>query len=186
MCVKRPQREEQMTTSIRPSGTHPAHRRSMSALGLMIGLMLAFLHDADAQTLLVGSARVIDGDTLELQGERIRLHGLDAPESQQQCRDGQGQAYRCGQAATSALQQWIGDDEVRCVAQTKDRYERLIAICTVGHTHLNAQLVRHGLAVAYRRYSQDYVPHENCARAEQRGLWGGTFVMPWDWRRGQR
>ena len=158
----------------------------MFTLWLIIDMMLVLSHDADAQTILVGSTRVIDGDTLELQGHCIHLHGLDAQESEQQCRDGQGQAYRCGQAATQALEQWVGNDEVQCVAHTKDRYERLIAICTVGHTHLNAQLVRQGLAVAYRRYSQDDVPHENHARAEQHGLWAGTFAIPWDWQRGQR
>ena len=135
---------------------------------------------------LAGTASVIDGDTLEVRGRRIRLHGIDAPESRQRCEDGTRQSYRCGQRAALALADRIGRAPVTCETRDTDRYGRLIAVCYQGTTDLNAWLVTGGHAVAYRRYSTDYVGEERLARAARRGLWAGRFVMPWDWRRGVR
>ena len=140
---------------------------------------------AQAET-LTGSARVIDADTLEISGERIRLEGIDAPESAQMCADGEGQLYPCGREATVALRALLGSEAIRCETEGRDRYGRWIAFCHLGERDINAWLVEQGHAVAYRQYSDDYVPEENAARDERRGVWQGRFVMPWEWRRGKR
>ena len=135
---------------------------------------------------LVGVASVIDADTIEIHGVRIRLHGIDAPESRQLCRRISGDDWRCGQQAALALADRIGRRTVSCAVRDVDRYKRAIAICTQGNQDLNRWLVNEGWAVAYRRYSRDYIAAEDQARRAGRNIWAGQFVMPWDWRRGQR
>jgi endonuclease YncB( thermonuclease family) len=135
---------------------------------------------------LTGTVSVIDGDTLEMHGERIRLEGMDAPESGQSCRTEAGDVWRCGQAAALALDELIARQTVYCDARDVDRYGRHIATCYLGNTDLGATLVASGLAVAYRKYSTAYVAIEDQARASRLGIWAGRFVMPWDWRRGER
>ena len=134
---------------------------------------------------VVGPARVVDGDTLEITGTKIRMHGIDAPESKQSCL-ANGKTYRCGQKATVALSELIGSSDVRCEGKDQDRYGRVIAICFVGQTNLNASLVSQGWALAYRRYSTDFVGEEAEAESNKRGLWAGSFIAPWDWRKGKR
>ena len=135
---------------------------------------------------LNGVASVIDGDTVEIRGTRIRLHGIDAPESRQLCTRPPGQSWRCGQQAALALSDRIGRRSVICVARDTDRYGRTIAVCSQGGVDLNAWMVAEGWAVAYRQYSRDYVLADTEARSAGRNIWSGTFVMPWDWRRGAR
>ena len=136
---------------------------------------------------LVGVATVIDGDTLEIHGQRIRLHGIDAPESGQTCEDAQAGTYRCGAKAALALADRLGRSPVTCTARDTDRYGRVVAVCRQGDgTDINRWMVEVGYALAYRRYSTDYVAAENVARAARIGFWQGAFVPPWDWRRGTR
>ena len=134
---------------------------------------------------LSGRARVVDGDSLALVGERIRLHGIDAPESAQTCVAG-GARWRCGERAARALRERIGGRAVRCEERHVDRYGRIVAVCRAGGEDLNAWMVERGFALAYRRYSRAYVDEEAVARSARRGLWRGDFVAPWDWRRGER
>jgi endonuclease YncB( thermonuclease family) len=133
-----------------------------------------------------GIASVIDGDTLDIHGVRIRLEGIDAPEASQLCYDERQTAWRCGQVAARALDEFIIRKTVHCETHSKDRYGRYIATCYFGGTDLSAALVSSGLAVAYRKYSNRYVLEEENARAANVGIWRGAFVMPWDWRRGER
>lgn len=135
---------------------------------------------------LIGTASVIDGDTLEIHGERIRLAGIDAPESGQNCYYPNGVAWRCGQAAALAVSDYIGRRAVQCESESLDRYGRHIATCYVGRTNINAVIVSSGLAVAYVRYSSLYIADEDSAKAAQIGMWSGQFVYPWDWRKGAR
>lgn len=129
-----------------------------------------------------GRASVIDGDTLEIHGQRIRLFGIDALEGKQQCTRNNTQ-WRCGQAAANALDQWIASKTVTCKVNGTDRYQRQIARCYVGNQDMQAWLVGQGWALAYRRYSTDYVSLENQARNARRGVWDSQFVPPWDWRK---
>ena len=137
---------------------------------------------------LVGHPRVVDGDTIDIGDERVRLQGIDTPESRQKCRDGDGETYRCGDVATDALRALIGDGQVRCaVEDTRGRYGRLIGVCfNEAGTDVNGWLVRHGHGLAYRKYSERYVAEEEAARAEGLGMHAGAFIPPWDWRRGER
>ena len=137
-------------------------------------------------TQLQGVATVIDGDTLELHGQRIRLFGIDAPESGQSCTDALGNTYRCGQQAALALSDRIGRKPITCEQHGTDRYGRIIAICRQGAINLNLWMVANGQALAYRRYSSDYVAQEDMARHNKRGIWAGSFTAPWDWRKGSR
>jgi len=131
---------------------------------------------------IMGQATVIDGDTIEIHGQRIRFHGIDAPESRQLCKQ-EGQEYRCGQRASLALADKIGRTIVRCDDRGTDRYKRVIGVCFAGEENLNQWMVRSGWAVAYRRYSKDYVRDEDFAREGKAGIWSGAFEMPFNWRR---
>ena len=147
--------------------------------------LLALACPAAAQDVLAGPARVLDGDTVEIQGQRVRLHGIDAPESAQTCMDGAVRPYRCGEVATKALAALIGRGPVACRVLNRDRYGRLIAVCYRNQVDLNASMVATGHALAYRQYGTSYAGHENAARARRLGLWQGRFDAPWDWRRSQ-
>jgi endonuclease YncB( thermonuclease family) len=141
---------------------------------------------AGAAETLVGPATVIDGDTLEIRGQRIRLHGIDAPESAQTCTDPAGRSWRCGQRAALALSERIGRATVTCEPKDRDRYGRIVAVCSSAGRDLNAWMVENGWALAYRDYSRDYVDAEAAARVTRAGIWSGSFDAPWDWRRGRR
>ena len=153
---------------------------------ILCALVAAFAAvQAAAQSPVVGVASVIDGDTLEIHGKRLRLHGIDAPESGQFC-EKDGEQYRCGQQAALALSDKIGRAIIRCEQRDIDRYKRIVAVCSLGNLDLNAWMVRQGWAIAYRQYSRDYVDDESAAQAEKAGIWAGRFIKPSKWRRGGR
>ena len=132
--------------------------------------------------------RIIDGDTIRLGKVKVRLHGIDAPEADQTCRNARGEAYPCGKRATSVLVLRAAAG-VSCepAGDEQDRYGRMIATCyAVDGTNINAYMVRSGHALAYRKYSEKYVSQEERARTGRRGMHRGAFVAPWDWRRGKR
>ncbi|MDG4602592.1 MAG: thermonuclease family protein [Defluviicoccus sp.] len=130
---------------------------------------------------IVGRASVIDGDTIEIGGQRVRLFGIDSPESSQLCR-ADNKPYRCGQQSALALADKIGERTVRCLERDIDRYQRVVAICFVGKEDLGSWLVKKGMALAFRRCSLDYVAQEDEAQAAKRGVWRGEFEPPWEWR----
>ncbi len=148
-------------------------------------LALLFLPLPLAWADITGQPRVIDGDTLEIAGQRIRLHGIDAPETRQLCYL-DGKRWQCGKDAGNILSDWINHRPVTCQERDRDRYGRIVAVCYVGDEDLNAWMVLQGLALAYRRYSLDYVDHETDAQLARRGVWATRFVLPWEWRRGKR
>ena len=132
-----------------------------------------------------GQARVVDGDSLEIGGARIRLFGIDAPERGQSCQAG-GDLWICGGLARVRLEERISGRAVVCEEKDRDRYGRIVAVCRAGGEDLNAWMVSEGWALAYRRYSEAYVDEEAEAKAARLGVWRGEFVPPWDWRRGKR
>ena len=134
---------------------------------------------------ITGKPRIVDGDTLAFGRQRVRLHGIDAPETKQTC-SVDGKVWHCGQEATFAITREIADHRVRCEQRDRDRYGRIVAVCYVGSRDLNAMMVREGWALAYRRYSLDYVGEEAAAKAAGAGLWRGEFEPPWDWRKQKR
>lgn len=133
---------------------------------------------------LVGPARVIDGDTLIIGQQRVRLFAMDAPESDQSCRDQSGRAYACGAAATAALRQLIGSRDVSCVRKGQS-YNRMVGQCHVGDVDVGREMVRLGHAIAVPQFSRIYVADEMVARAQQRGMWAGQFERPDEYRRQQ-
>ncbi len=119
---------------------------------------------------VAGTASVIDGDTIEVHGQRIRLHGIDSPESRQLCFI-DGKRWQCGKDAANALADKIARRPVTCEDLGRDRYKRIIAKCSVAGEDLEKWMVTNGWAVAYRRYSLDYVDEEADAQAVRRGIW---------------
>lgn len=128
-----------------------------------------------------GRLRVADGDSLELDGVRVRLIGIDAPETDQTCVLA-GRSHPCGREARDYLLHLIAGRDVACAWSREDRYGRLLGRCRAGDTDLNAAMVRNGWAVAYGGYEAE----EADARAHRRGLWAGEFTWPEDFRREAR
>jgi endonuclease YncB( thermonuclease family) len=133
-------------------------------------------------TVLTGSATIVDGDTLEISGVRVRLFGVDAPETDQVCLNEAGRLYSCGIAAREFIKSLVHGAPISCVGDKHDRYKRLLAICYLGNDDLNAKLVEAGWALAYVQYSNKYVSAEIGALSRSAGLWAGGFFAPWEWR----
>jgi endonuclease YncB( thermonuclease family) len=147
---------------------------------LLITLPAVYASEAES---ISGTPRIVDGDTLVIDGTRIRLHGIDAPETKQTCqRDGID--WLCGQEASKALRDYVGDTDLRCERLDTDRYGRMVARCyRPDGTDIGEWMVSNGWALAYRRYSIEYVDDETTAETAERGLWAGEFIEPWEWRR---
>ena len=126
--------------------------------------------------------KIIDGDTIHLNGNKYRLHGIDAPEINQKCEINQ-QIYSCGFQSKTFLESIIKDKEVKCKQKDIDKYKRIVAVCFVNGININQEMVKAGWAIAYRFYSKDYIKDEFFAETNQLGIWKGTFVKPKDWRR---
>ena len=153
-----------------PHRTHPrVEPRETQVLFRIVVAVLALVAVAGlppAHAQLAGRASVADGDTVRVAGERVRLHGIDAPESKQTCVAG-GSRWRCGAEATRALARRIGGRPIACEERDRDRYGRIVAVCRVRGEDLNRWMVRQGRALAYRNYSMDYVPDERSKRSRR-------------------
>lgn len=135
--------------------------------------------------LAAASVRVIDGDTLDLDGARVRLFGIDAPERGQIC-DLRGKDWDCGAFARLMLQDLVAQGDIRCDIEDRDRYGRVVATCHAGGQDINAAMVAQGAALAYTRYSDRYAAAEGAARAALRGVWAARMVTPEAYRRAKR
>lgn len=129
-----------------------------------------------------GPARVIDGDTVDIDGTRIRLEGIDAPEAGQTCTSAQGQPWDCGTEATRLMVSLTRGHDLDCMSHGLDKYGRVLATCYVGNTDINAEMVRKGLAWAFVRYSHTYVADEAAARSIHAGIWQGAAQPAWEYR----
>ena len=149
----------------------------------IVMLAAVILVDASAQAAdFTGVPRIVDGDTLAIGTTKVRLEGIDAPETDQVCLNANGIRWTCGIEARDRLTTHIASREVNCISSGVDAYRRTLAICNLAGEDLNAWMVREGWALAYVNYSSVYVHAEEDARTHQRGLWSGAFIAPWDWR----
>ncbi len=144
------------------------------------------------EKIIIGKANVTDGDTIKINDQKIRLFGIDAPETKQFCKEvylsflifNFKRDYKCGEKSTSALKKKIKNKKIRCLVQDKkDRYRRNIGICYLKKQDINSWLVKNGYAIAYRRYSKKYIIDEQYAEDNKLGIWQGTFMEPEKWRR---
>jgi endonuclease YncB( thermonuclease family) len=202
-CARRAQGAALYDKSFSDPNRLPPVLRQLSRLGrtrgertvlLAIGALVAFLvgrwtsedrsdgtpREIPAQ--INGTPLVLDGDSLDFNGLRVRIFGIDAFERDQTCRRADGSIYSCGQLAREALVIAIARNPVSCTRRDVDRYGRMVAICRTRDGDLGARLVLDGSALAYREYSTDYVDEEETAKRQRRGAWGGTFEAPWDFR----
>ena len=165
-------------------------------LFLLISICLIFFfltyNDVKSEEIKIisGIAKVTDGDTIRIEGKKIRFFGIDAPEKKQQCKKpwltisfiSFSKDYPCGQISTDKLKKKIDNKLLLCKWTNKDRYKRYIATCYKEKTNLNKWMVRNGYAIAYRRYSKKYIPDEDFAKENKLGLWQGKFTSPEKWR----
>ena len=135
---------------------------------------------------LDNSIRIIDGDTIILNSEKIRFYGIDTPEKKQKCKDRNGLSYPCGEFATNELKKIISSGQLFCKKRATDRYGRSISICYVNGVDINSLMVKNGWALAYRKYSRDYIDEEKEAKDKKMGMWAGKFIAPWRWRKLKR
>lgn len=150
---------------------------------LLLACFLAYFAGAEgASSASASIPNIVDADTVLLNGEKVRLQGIDAPETDQTCLDATGRPFKCGLDARSALDARFGRHPWTCRPSGRDRYSRTLAKCSADGQDIGRWLVREGWALAFRRYSMDYVQDESAARDTQSGLWKGSFIAPWDWR----
>lgn len=170
-----------MTVGFRSSGNRPRLRVLAIQCIWLVVLLFGAGPTATAMT-IHGVPTYSDGDTVELQGQRVRLLGIDTPEYSQSCKDSSGQEYPCGITALRHLKSLVDGREIRCEGDAFDRYGRLLATCYAGDLDLNRELVLDGWAVAFVKYDKRYLPEENEAKAARRGMWQGEFTRPVDYR----
>ena len=130
---------------------------------------------------IYGNPRIIDGDSLEINNEKIRFLGIDAFEKNQKCFRKDKTEYNCGEEATSHLSTIISEQPVRCIAEKKDRYKRWLAICYIGKLDINENMIAYGNAFSYM--SKKYKNVEEDAKKVNAGAWSGEFMFPWEWRK---
>ncbi|MCK8778642.1 thermonuclease family protein [Rhizobium sp. NTR19] len=150
----------------------------IAAAFLFLMMLIAARLNGSDDTRMSGPFHVVDGDTLAVGEERLRLQGIDAPELDQICEDADGGQWACGREAKKLLGEFVREDGVECVGRGRDRYRRLLVRCRSGEFDINAQMVRQGLAVASGGYAREQV----AARSDRLRLWGGTFDEPRAWR----
>lgn len=156
--------------------------KKLSFVAILAAVITVSPNITNAAT-ISGKAEVIDGDTVTINGTRIRLSGVDAPEVKQKCLDKNQQPYSCGIQAREALREIIGGNEVTCTGEKTERYGRQLMTCEVNSQDINASLVMAGWALAYTQYSRSYIEQERSAMSTAVGMWSGAFIAPWNWRR---
>ena len=145
-------------------------------------LLYAFLILLFYSTSFADSLRVVDGDTIVFNGDKIRFSGIDTPELEQTCMNGDEKVF-CGETAKILLIKKIGNETPECISEGKDVYKRTLAECFVNGESLSTYLVRSGYAFAYRKYSKKFIKDEEFAKANKLGMWAMMFQYPWDFRK---
>ena len=144
-------------------------------------ILLSLCNFAFAKT-INGKPRIIDGDTIHIKSNKIRLHGIDAPETKQTCKIDNEEWY-CGKQSTKELKKLINKQNVECVINDVDVYNRYIAICYIDEININQWMVKNGWAIAYRYYSKDYINEEEYADDNKLGIWKSKFIEPYLYRK---
>ena len=152
-------------------------RKVIFLISIFLLVFLLTINDIKSQEL-----KVVDGDTIHLNGEKIRFTGIDTPELKQTCIKDEVKDF-CGVKAKLILINKIGDNNVECIREGRDQYKRTLAECFVNNESLSSYLVRSGYAFAYRKYSKKFVIDEDYAKANRIGMWSMKFEYPWDYRK---
>ena len=152
-------------------------RKAIFLISIFLLVFLLTINDIKSQEL-----KVIDGDTIHLNGKKNRFTGIDTPELKQTCIK-QGAIEYCGVTAKKILIDKIGNNTVECIDDGKDQYKRILAECFVNNESLSSYLVRSGYGFAYRKYSKKFIEDENYAKANNLGMWSMKFEYPWDFRK---
>ena len=142
---------------------------------LILGLLACNISFAD-------NLKIVDGDTIVLNGEKIRFSGIDTPELKQTCMNGDQKVF-CGKLAKMLLVKKIGNKTPECIREGKDVYKRTLAECFINGESLSGFLVRSGYAFAYRKYSKKFIKDEEFAKENKLGMWLMEFEYPWDFRK---
>ncbi len=165
----------------------------MAKISLIL-IISSFLAQTLSGTEIYGLPKIIDGDTVHINTKKIRLEGIDAPETKQQCKKPFlkisaiigfefNKNYSCGVIAKKKLIEKIDNSKIKCISSSRDRYKRFLATCYKDKINLNKWMVRNGFAVAYKKYSKDYLRDEEYAKENKLGVWKGPFIMPEKWRK---
>ena len=152
-------------------------RKSIFLISVLSLIFFITTNDIKSQEL-----KVIDGDTIHLNDEKIRFSGIDTPELKQTCFK-QGNKDFCGLTAKKILINKIAGNTVECISEGTDQYKRILAECFVNNESLSSYLVRSGYAFAYRKYSKKFISDEDYARVNKLGMWSMEFDYPWDFRK---
>ena len=155
-------------------------RKAILATSVLLLVFFFTYNDVKSQ-----DVKITDGDTIKINGEKIRFSGIDTPELKQTCIN-QGIIDPCGVTAKEILIDKISDNEVECISEGRDQYKRTLAECFVNNESLSSYLVRSGYAFAYRRYSKKFIPDEDYARINKLGMWSMEFNYPWDYRKSKK
>ena len=155
-------------------------RKAIFLISVSVLIFILTINAVKSQTI-----KIVDGDTIHLNGEKIRFTGIDTPELKQSCFK-EGIKVFCGITAKQILIDKIGNNNVECISEGKDQYKRTLAECFVNNESLSSYLVRSGYAFAYRRYSKKFIPDEDYARNNKIGMWSMDFDYPWDYRKSKK
>ena len=152
-------------------------RKAIFLISIFLLVFFLTINDIKSQEL-----KVIDGDTIHLNGKKIRFTGIDSPELKQTCiKDGIEKS--CGLTSKQLLINKIGNNNVECISQGRDQYKRILAECFVNNESLSSYLVISGYAFAYRKYSKKFVKDEDYAKVNSLGMWSMKFEYPWNYRK---
>ena len=151
-------------------------RKAIFLISIFLLVFLLTINDIKSQEI-----KIVDGDTIHLNGEKIRFSGIDTPELKQTCFKDDVKNL-CGVKAKQILINKIGNNTVECISEGRDQYKRILAECFVNNESLSSYLVRSGYAFAYRKYSKKFIKDEEFAKTNKLGLWKSKFEYPWDVR----
>ena len=155
------------------------NKKNLFLVSSLALILLFLLNISNAKS---SDIKIVDGDTIHLNGEKIRFSGIDTPELKQFCFK-ENIKNSCGLKAKKILEDKIGKFKVTCIREGEDQYNRTLAECFVNNESLSSFLVRSGYAFAYRKYSEKFIEDENYAKSKKLGMWSMEFDYPWDWRK---